>query len=77
MNLHRMLYLLFTLFIGAFNVVGAAAEGSGSTPSIDPNVQTLASLWSSQSMFNEPDTKVTTPRGVDETQYVQIGGIDQ
>jgi predicted alpha/beta-fold hydrolase len=71
-NSHTILCLLLTLFIGPFNEVAGAGEGSGGNSSINPNLQTLASVW----LFQR-DTKVTTPRGVDEAQYVQIGGIDQ
>lgn len=77
MNLRRIPCLLLMLFIGAFNEVGGAAEGFGGTSSIDPNLQTLASGLLFQSTHDERDAKVTTPRGVDESQYVQIGGIDQ
>lgn len=76
MNLRRIPCLLLLLFIGAFCEVGGAAE-SGSTISIEPNLQTLPSVLSFQSMHDERNGKVTTPRGVDESQYVQIGGIDQ
>jgi pimeloyl-ACP methyl ester carboxylesterase len=61
-NSHRILCVLFALLIGARNETGG---------------QTLASAWLVQSMPNARDSKVTPPRGIDEAQYVQIGGIDQ
>ncbi|MGA7316270.1 MAG: alpha/beta hydrolase [Silvibacterium sp.] len=74
---HRTLCLLLPLVIGAFNETAVAEEGSHNASSIDPNMQTLASVWLFQSMYDEQAAKVTRSRGVDETQYVQIGGIDQ
>jgi len=75
-NLRRILCLSIMLFIGASNEVGGA-ERAGSTSSLDPNLQTLASVSLFQSSHDGRDAKVTTPRGIDETQYVRIGGIDQ
>jgi pimeloyl-ACP methyl ester carboxylesterase len=74
---------LLTLFIGAFNQVAGAREGSGSARSIDTNVQALASFGLFQSMHDERDAEVTTPRGVgdaksvQEESFVRIGAIEQ
>lgn len=77
MNWRRITCLLLVFSIGVFNVVGSAAEGTGSTSSVDTTLQTLGSVRLFQSMGDERDAKVTTPRDIDESQYVQIGGIDQ
>jgi pimeloyl-ACP methyl ester carboxylesterase len=77
MNLRKILGLLLMLFIGAFNEVGRAAEQPGSTSSIDPSLKTLAPVSLFRSMGDERDAKIITPREIDESQFVQIGGIDQ
>lgn len=77
MILRRVLGLSLMLFIGAFNEVGRATEEPGSTSSLDPSLQTLALVSSFRSMGDERDSKITTPRGIDESQFVQIAGIDQ
>ncbi len=77
MNLRRIFCLLLMLSIAAFNEAAGAADNSRSTRSVDHNLQSLASIWLFQSIHDERDAKVTAPHGVDESQYVQIGGIDQ
>ncbi len=77
MNSHRIPCLLLIFLIGAFNAVGNAAEGPGSTSSVDTTLQTLESFRLFQSMGDERGAKVTTPREIDESLYVRIGGIDQ
>ncbi len=65
MRSHWIIYLL-AFVLGAFNAVGVAAHSS--------NNPTPAAMNTAP---NERDPKVTTPREVDESQYVQIGGIEQ
>jgi pimeloyl-ACP methyl ester carboxylesterase len=73
----RILCFLLLLLPGAFSQRAVAAEESGITGSIEPSLQTLASVRLFEPMHNEADAKATTPRDVDESQFVRIGGIDQ
>ncbi len=73
----RILCFLFLLLPGAFSQGAFAGEESGATGSIEPSLQTLASVRVFEPVHKEPDAKDTTPREVDESQFVRIGGIDQ
>jgi pimeloyl-ACP methyl ester carboxylesterase len=63
-DLHKMLYAL-ALFLVAFNALRVAAQSPGVISSASPNVQ------------NQPDAKTAAQHGVDEAQFVKVGGIDQ
>lgn len=57
--------------------VARAQEGPSEAASADADGQKLLQTLSFVSRRNEQYYKITTPRGIDEAQYVPIGGIDQ
>ena len=71
------LVVVLTLLGSAWGNALWAQEGASGAAAADADVQKLLQTLSFVSRRNEQDYKITAPRGIDEAQYVPIGGIDQ
>ena len=67
-------FVLVNLVVVSVNAQGVDAP---QTPSQDPEVQKLDALTTALRSRNARDYAITTPNGIDQAQYVEIGGIEQ
>ncbi len=58
-------------------LVGVAAESAGQNPPANADVQKLEAAMVFLRARNARDYAITTPNGIDEARYVEIGGIQQ
>ena len=57
-------------------LLGVAAASAGQNPPARADVQNEAT-WASLRARNARDYAITTPNGIDEARYVEVGGIQQ
>ena len=75
----RLSVLCFVLvnFCTALAAPGCAQGTTSQPPPVDADLQKLGAMMQALRDRNAQDYAVTTPNGIDEAKYVQIGGIDQ
>jgi hypothetical protein len=57
--------------------VGVAAASAGQNPPASADAQKLEAAWALLRARNARDYAISTPNGIDEGQYVEVGGIQQ
>jgi pimeloyl-ACP methyl ester carboxylesterase len=68
---------LYFLLVASLLAGSAIARGSApQAPDADPQVQKLEQLFAALRNRNARDYAITSPNGIDEANYVEIGGIE-
>src|SRR3954466_8448407 len=58
-------------------LVGVAAASAGQNPPTSADADKLEAAWARLRVRNARDYAITTPNGIDEARYVEVGGIQQ
>ncbi len=66
----------FLFVVSLLAVAPAAQGGAPQTPSGDPEIQKLQRVLTAIRNRNARDYAITTPNGIDDARYVEIGGIE-
>lgn len=72
-----MKQLLCLLIVNLLTVSTGAQGGPPQTPSVDPEVQKLEGVLTALRNRNARNYAITSPNGIDDARYVEIGGIEQ
>ena len=73
----RLSVLCFVLVCTALAAPGCAQGSTSQPPQVDADLQKLGAMMQALRTRNAQDYAITSPNGIDEAKYVQIGGIEQ